>query len=191
MEVKEDLNFDNDGNLMPYKKSVLDIESFYSMFVKDFNDSSTRSMIFKNYISYIEDLYSLTEIGTFVQYVGGSFVTNKLNPSDIDIVNLINVKLLYKIGKEKREILFNKFLSKHNIGDMRTEGKSKELYEVDAFLIPVFPKNDKRFETESLVRIKSWKQLLSFAKNHKPTGYIQITYDKETLEKLSALKGCL
>lgn len=189
MQEKTIFNFDNNGNLLPYGKSTIDIGFFYSFFVANFDNSTTRKEIFNNYIRYIEDLFALLEFDSFTQYIGGSFLTNKQNPSDIDVVNLIHFHFLHMAGEEKRKILFNNFLRRHEIGNMKSQGKSNELYNVDAFLIPIFPKNDPRSNSESLSRIKTWQNTFNtHDKDNFPRGFVQIIYDKKMLQELKKLR---
>lgn len=188
MQKENILSFDDKGNLVPYGETSIDLEFFYSFFVSGFPDSDSRREIFRNYVRYVQDLSVLLETDSFVQYIAGSFTTNKKTPSDIDIINLVNFYYLYKAGEEKRKILFNNFIRRHEIGDMKIQGKSRELYNVDAFLIPIFPQKDPRFESESLKRIKIWQQEFGSDNDGNPKGVVKIIFDKEMMQKLNILK---
>ena len=87
-----ELEFDSRGNLKPYNKIAIDIDDFERFFVQKINQSSTRNAIFKAYKNFIND-FSLTITPHFTHWINGSFVTQKLNPNDIDFVIFIDYDL--------------------------------------------------------------------------------------------------
>lgn len=180
------LGFDDNGNLEPHEKNVIDVETFYSFLVDKFPDSFTRKDIFLGYAKYIEDLFLTLGMDSFIQYVSGSFITNKQDPADIDVLNIINVNCLYSAGKEKRKEIFQKLFTRHEIGDKVFTGKSKEIYKVDAYLIPLFAKEDERYKSETLKRIILW-QRLSLTRKNQPSGYLKIYFNQKTRKKLVEL----
>ena len=84
-----ELTFDIRGNLIPYERTELFIDNFEEFFVDSFDIDSTRKEIFKNYQKYIHD-FKEEVTSDFIQWINGSFATNKKNPRDIDFVTLIN-----------------------------------------------------------------------------------------------------
>ncbi|MEM9888588.1 MAG: hypothetical protein AAF849_22015 [Bacteroidota bacterium] len=87
-----DLSFDTRGNLKPYEKITITFDEFKSYFFEGFENSLTRNEILKNYEQYLEDFK--TEVSSnFIQWIDGSFVSNKTNPRDIDFVNLIDFEI--------------------------------------------------------------------------------------------------
>ena len=83
-----ELTFDIRGNLMPYEKVRLTLSEFEELFVHSFDKQSTRYEIFENYSKFISD-FKKEITPHFIQWVNGSFVSNKKNPNDIDFVTLI------------------------------------------------------------------------------------------------------
>ena len=84
-----DLKFDIKGHLVPYERIALSIEEFEEFFVSSFSEESTRLEIFQNYLKFIEAFRN--EITpNFKQWIDGSYVTNKVNPRDVDFVTLID-----------------------------------------------------------------------------------------------------
>ena len=81
--------FDERGLLTPATMVSLTIAEFGELFVTAFPDSSTRRAIFASYQQFIEQ-FSQQVCNTFTHWIDGSFVTNKLNPNDIDIVVMID-----------------------------------------------------------------------------------------------------
>lgn len=159
------LKFDNRGHLIPYKRINVNIDEFEAFFVKQFDLTSTRSEIFKNYLKFLEDFNA--EITTqFTQWINGSFVTQKENPKDIDFVTLIE----HDIYKQKRELIDKRFRLR----------KAKEIYQVDAYTVEIYPKNHKRHNISmiDLVYWDNWftKTKKNWAKKNFPKGYIEINF---------------
>lgn len=92
--------------------------------------SNTRRQIFAGYQNYCKD-FSEQITGTFTQWIGGSFVTSKIDPGDIDLVNLIAG---HQIATEEQAKPLLPFLN---------ENGSKEKYSVDGYWAPVFPEGHK------------------------------------------------
>ena len=81
------------GLLQPPEKMVMTLEEFEQVFVHSFPNSQTREVIFENYRKFIDDFSELVS-PQFIHWINGSFVTQKINPRDIDFVMIIktNVK---------------------------------------------------------------------------------------------------
>lgn len=78
------LNFDEKGCLKPYSIIKTDLTTFRETFV--FNEH--RLALFDNYESFNVELQNLTSC-PLIQWIGGSFVTLKESPKDIDTVTFI------------------------------------------------------------------------------------------------------
>jgi hypothetical protein len=83
------MDFDEFGNLFPYKIIETDLDTFERYFVSSFEKSDTRKKLFQNYLSYITK-FKIQISSDFHQWIDGSFVSNKLNPNDIDMVTFLN-----------------------------------------------------------------------------------------------------
>ena len=116
------LYFDNHGNLFPYQRNRLNISDCAGLFVRNFPNSQTRKGLFDNLSMYRFDIFrELNQF--FTQWINGSFATQKLNPNDIDVANLIT----YSDTLDSTiEIILPFF----------TVGGSLETYQIDAHLIP-------------------------------------------------------
>ena len=76
--------------------NIINLESFKSELVDKFPTSIRRSQIFNDYKQYIKDLKAIIGEDTkFTQLIGGSFVSNKLNPGDIDFIVYIPYESFY------------------------------------------------------------------------------------------------
>ncbi len=101
----------------------------------------------------------------FYQWIDGSFVTDKMNPNDIDIVTFIEADLFVK--NEKKLI--------HLIAP-----ESKLLYKVDAAFVGVYPLNHKlRIVTDW--DITFWKDFYGNTRpdthqKQMPKGFIQLNF---------------
>jgi hypothetical protein len=81
--------FDKSGNLTPAKISDVSLEDFVNFFEKNFKNSVTRKILCENFLQYVDDLSKILKEDSFEILIDGSFVTNKENPNDIDIVVVI------------------------------------------------------------------------------------------------------
>ncbi|GAB4042167.1 DUF6932 family protein [Spirosoma jeollabukense] len=86
------LTFNEQGLLTPADGISATIDELYAVFVTPFPESETRNRLFNEWIKYNRMLRQ--ELGEdFIQWINGGFVTQKLNPKDIDIVSFIRADL--------------------------------------------------------------------------------------------------
>lgn len=161
MEIK----FDARGLLMPYKRIELSLESFEENFVTAFEKASSRGQIFENYKRFISAFREQVS-PKFIQWINGSFVSNKQNPRDIDFVTIID----YEIFTEKEKLIEDEF---------RLKG-AKEKYAVDAYTIRKYSEVDAKYLNyqHELVYWDSWfsQTKKNRAKKKFQKGYIQISF---------------
>ena len=84
------MDFDAYGHLTPYELIESNLEAFEAAFVSNFPESTTRKRIFERYVAYVEELRKIVGDG-FTQWVDGSFVTQKVNPRDIDFLTFLEI----------------------------------------------------------------------------------------------------
>jgi hypothetical protein len=113
------LQFDNMGLLMPPKPIESNLAEFHSTFVIN----EQRERLFSIYLEFLEELKTL-EVGSYFQWIDGSFTTKKVIPNDIDLVSFIDFKT-YKLRKSR-------FL------EMKARYKSRG---IDAYFAEVYPEN--------------------------------------------------
>lgn len=126
--VKTD--FDERGFITPYDKIELGFEDFKNLFVTSFPAKSTRHDIFVGYLHFLSD-FKEQVTPRFTQWIGGSFVTKKESPNDIDFITLID----YRVYEQKEKLIDREF---------RRKG-AKEKYGVDAYTVWVYPENHPKF----------------------------------------------
>lgn len=160
-----ELKFDIRGNLTPYEKVDLNLDDFQGNYVDAFDSISSRKNIFENYTQYIQDFKN--EITpNFKQWVNGSFVTNRSNPKDIDIVNLID----FEIVEEKYDLIKSKFINREALKN----------YKIDAYLIRIYPKDHKEhFKTVS--DLLYWEHWFGHTKKNRAKkrfqkGFIELSF---------------
>lgn len=160
------LKFDERGNLSPYGKSEMKRSEFKEMFVDAFIETSTRYEIYNNFEKYV------TEFGAeisfdFKVWINGSFVTNKQNPGDIDIVSLLD----YRIALERTVILQDKFLNRSSLKE----------FKIDAYVVRTYPEDHKEYgKTRS--DLLYWEHWFSNSKKNRakkrfPKGFIELTFN--------------
>ncbi len=122
--------FDERGFLKPYTKIETSLEIFKEVFVSPFSLESSRHEIFVGYLHFLNDFREQV-MPNAIQWIGGSFVTQKESPNDIDFVTLIDSEVY-----EEKESLINSCFTK--------DGARKK-YGVDAFALRVYPKKHPKF----------------------------------------------
>jgi hypothetical protein len=121
--------FDIHGNLYPPQIIPLSWAEFHQFFVLDFENSMTRQKLVANFIEYLQT-FQQQIVDDFTVWIDGSFISNKLNPNDIDAVFHID----YKICETKQSLLEYKFFNP----DIKY---SKDL---DVYYLKNYPKQHKR-----------------------------------------------
>ena len=124
------MEFDELGYLTPYKVIETDLETFESIFVSNFQHSDRRKMLFQNYFSYTNDFKNQIS-KNFYQWIDGSFVTSKLNPTDIDIVTFLNAE-----NYEKNSLKLVNFQG----------SRLKKEQELDCYFVKEYPVEHKNYE---------------------------------------------
>ena len=155
------ITFDIYGNPQPEGVVNLSYNDFKEIFVADFDKSKTRLSIAKNYERYLIDFKS--EItNNFKNWIGGSFITTKMNPNDIDVVSIFQ----YTDEINKKATIILKFLS---------YGNSLENYMVDGYFVPIYSANDPRYSltTDALAY---WSEWLGHDKENRPKTIIEISF---------------
>jgi hypothetical protein len=163
--------FDTRGNLIPYEKTRLPFSRFKELFVDDFGENSTRMPIFEEYTRFLNDFRRLI-ITDFVQWVNGSFISEKLNPRDIDFVTLIDYQT-FRLNESVIESQFTLWGVKRNYSNL------------DAYTIIMFPEgHNEYFMTHSdQLYWQDWfsRTKLNRSKRSFPKGFVEIHFDKNTI----------
>lgn len=117
-------SFDIKGNLLPAQKIALSFDKFKNTFVDLFEPDSARYAIFENYCRFLNDFAELVT-ANFIHWIDGSFVSNQVNPKDIDFVMLID---------------FDTYHTHQALIEERSRLQgARNLYGVDAYTIRVYP----------------------------------------------------
>ncbi|QDK83519.1 hypothetical protein EXU85_34930 [Spirosoma sp. KCTC 42546] len=95
------------------------------------------------------------------QWLGGSFISAKINPNDIDCVNLI-------VFNESLEESIDSLIPYLLIGG------SRDTYYVDGHLIAIYPPTDERYEAITLPSINYWQAFLMKDRQDNPRGIIEL-----------------
>lgn len=154
------ISFDQNGNVTPYDCLKLTLQEVTQHFVNDFPESASRPLLFNSFLHYVIKLNAAINQPA-LQWLGGSFISMKLDPNDVDCVNLIafNERL-----EQNAEPLIPYLLI----------GGSRETYYVDGHLIAIYPPTDKRYEAITLPSMTYWRTFLMNDRNNNPRGIVEI-----------------
>ena len=158
--LKQQLEFNENGYLKNDFYEI-DLLTFEDYFVKAFPFSTTRQHLFENYLAYIED-FKRDVFPYFEQWIDGSFITQKENPKDIDIVTFLD----YKVYELRGEPFMDRFWS-----------FSLEKQGIDAYIFKTYPTSHKLFP--SFLEIERYYQnLFSSDRIDRTKGIIKLKFEK-------------
>ena len=165
--------FDQFGNLTPYERIDLTLQQAENEFVTSFApQNDVRKRLWLNLAVYNSRLRILFNVG-WAQWIGGSFVTAKPAPGDLDLVNLIEYSDLLN-ERLSENFSEGEFLFCMNAG--QKSGSWHEL-KIDGYLIPVYPEthpSHKRYQKE----LAYWTKVFGQEENSDRTkGFISLKYD--------------
>jgi hypothetical protein len=147
---------------------VLSDVEIEAQFVTSFPHSSTRKNILDGYKQYSNDIVVL--VGQCEQYLDGSFVTNKNDPGDIDLVMLVDAAVVDALPNNEKQRL------KELVAGPTTRAK----YMCDAYYCPIYPDGHPLAEASRAQR-KYWLGEFGYDRNDIPKGIVHVTLGKNTL----------
>lgn len=161
------LSFDIRGNLPTIPFIELSVSEVEQIFVKPVDKVSKRHILFEEYKRYTLDLQNLIDC-PFYQWIDGSFVSNRFNPNDIDLVSFID----YDIYQEKERLIDDRF-SKWSVGQHYSG--------LDAFTVWSYPATHKHsalFQADCAYW-NDWFGHTRYNRNRKRflKGFVQVTID--------------
>ncbi len=163
-----EFNFDENGFLKPAAAIPTTIEKMEEWFVEAFPFSEQRGWLFENYLKFVSE-FQRTVFPYFVQWIDGSFVTQKQDPGDIDIVTFLD----YRVYRAKEKEI-ERFLS----FNMEDKG-------LDTYFAPDYPlEHERHFAT--LLDKEKWLEVYSNRRQKTngiiiPKGFLELTFEKEIL----------
>ena len=121
------LEFNQKGLLIPEAIITSSLDEFKNEFSIKLNDGK-REELFNQYQQYCKDLKELCDNSELTQWIDGSYVTQSKNPSDIDLVTLIDYNIVKAKETESIKFIFP---------------QSMQTYQLDAYIIAVYPIDNK------------------------------------------------
>ena len=107
--MRYDLNFNEAGllNVNPPVKHII-LKELHEYFVLRFPESKTRAELYDNFLRYVMCLNIFVKVHGIL--INGSFVTDKLDPNDIDfspVIDGLNYEAIHKDHRKTVEILID------------------------------------------------------------------------------------
>jgi hypothetical protein len=159
------MDFDSNGNLKPYTFINSDIATFEEFFVKNFPLSTTRFSINSNFTKFLANFKKEIVSSNFYLWIDGSFVTQKMNPNDLDVVVFLDFETFDKV---ENQLTIYKSIKYH------------EEEKLDIYFMKLYPVNHK-YNIRTVLDTMEWLDLFSHTrpnKNNKklPKGFIKISF---------------
>lgn len=140
----------------------MDMSDFKQQFVDNFTVSRTRTGIFNSFLMWKDNLirnYRIHEI-----WVDGSFVTNKINPNDIDVIVYVYATDYLKLSKNWKSI--------------------RSAKNIDAYMtLAICEENEKCVDPKEYYAFVNhrnyWRGQFGFDRNDNPKGIIILDCEEE------------
>lgn len=159
--MNKTLTFDKNGHLIPHDIIEIELPTLKTYFVDAFPNLTTRKRLFENYLHYIyrfqDEVFPF-----FEQWINGSFVTQKENPKDIDLVTFLD----YQVYEKRGDNVLDKFWT-----------FSLEEQGIDSYIVKEFPKTH-LFHKEYQSFQKIWNERYKMGRHDIPKGFLKIKFEK-------------
>lgn len=134
-------DFDSRG-LLPDGVHECDEQVFEAKFVNAFPSSSRRPMLFDGFLKLRKEAQVVLSSAT--QWVDGSYVTDKVEPDDVDLVTFVDIDLLNALFIEQQNVV-------KELLNGREDTKNK--YGCHTFLVPCCDPNNNFFGLFEMQRL--------------------------------------
>jgi hypothetical protein len=131
-------------------------------FVTAFPQSNTRPHVFAGYKSHAADLQAL--VNHYHQFINGSFVTNKDDPSDVDTVVFIDGDMVDALPPADQAKLLA----------LLSGPATKASHMCDAYFCPIYPVGHPAHDAVRVKR-KYWMGEFGFDRADNPKGIVTVT----------------
>ncbi|MFK7933926.1 MAG: hypothetical protein AB8G22_10475 [Saprospiraceae bacterium] len=121
--------FDAKGYLLSDNSEWTTLEEIRYNFVDSFPNSERRLLLFNNYLRFLYRFQDLV-FPYFEQWIDGSFISQKENPKDIDIVTFLD----YRVYRLKGEPFMDQFWS-----------FSLEDEFIDSYIVEIYPESHEMY----------------------------------------------
>ncbi|MGJ4929158.1 DUF6932 family protein [Bradyrhizobium sp. HKCCYLS2038] len=130
-------------------------------FVTAFPHSSTRGDIMKGYKKHSLEVTAL--VGACEQLLDGSFVTNKNDPGDVDMVLFVDASVIDNLSSSQ----------KAEFAALTAGQQTKATHLCDAYFCPTYPETHPQFQQFRQIR-KYWMGEFGFDRQEVPKGIVQV-----------------
>lgn len=160
-----EFTFDVRGYLKPYGKNTIEATDLKTGFVDTFDEDSTRMRLYDGYMNYNSDLKILLNNQKYLQWIDGSFISTQTNPNDIDLVSLIDYRLIDAHQEELKRFITQ---------------QGRDEYGIDGYIIKIYPENHKNYiRTQS--DLLYWENWFSMSRRNRrkqrlPKGFVELEF---------------
>jgi hypothetical protein len=139
----------------------MDLNEIENVFVTPFPHSSTRKIIMEGFRRHTSDLVDI--IKEYIQFLDGSFVSNKNDPGDIDLVCFINGDLIDALSPVDQE----------KIRELFSGPRTKSTHHCDAYFCVFYPETHPQYEFYRSKR-KYWMGEFGYDRADTPKGIVVV-----------------
>ena len=133
--------------------------------VMPFTESKTRANIFHGYSNLCTEILDLC--AEVEQWINGSFVTNKLDPNDLDLVNIIPKRIVDSISEQQIDIFL-----------LLIDGpQAKHQYMCDSYFVPLVDRDDPLWPKIEKM-LDYWEKWWGEDRNGLPKGKVRVYLER-------------
>lgn len=151
------------GGLLPPGKHQVTPDQVREHFVDAFPESKTRERLYRRWMRHRATLHSVLPI--LSQWVNGSYVTGKQDPSDVDVVTIMDGPTYLALPPALQDMA-NALLA----------GKeTKAFWQIDSYPVLLFPDGHGE-KAAAEAALQEWEHLWSRVKNddHGVKGFLEV-----------------
>jgi len=132
-------------------------------FAENIPDHKIRRFLYDGFCKMIE-FFRLMQITDCVLWIGGSFVSSKEHPGDIDVVCFIDYNVLKNMSRQHQDQLFS--LDMH--------ASVKRCFHCDLYFVATYPEDSPEHAIQ-INKTMYWRGVWGFDRKSVPRGILQLT----------------
>ncbi|CAM4408616.1 hypothetical protein SAMN06265348_11755 [Pedobacter westerhofensis] len=158
------LEINSRGYLVPHTNIPATLSDLELQFA-NIPDEPIRRSLFEKYIVYSDELKATLSGHLIIQWIDGSYVTQKKYPNDIDLVSIVDGELIDSIGDKINNFKYPFSLTK---------------YGVDAYIVKIYSEDNRKYPLFLGDRFYWMNNFIKSRRNkygHQwPKGFLEIIY---------------
>lgn len=169
------MTFNSKGYLEP-GLHPMDLDEIEKEFVTPFPHSSTRVLVMEGFRRHAEELQAI--VAEYIQYLDGSFVSNKNDPGDVDLVCFIDGDVVDALPADLQS----------RLRSLLSGPQTRATHQCDAYFCLSYPETHPNFSVYRAQR-KYWMGEFGYDRADVPKGIVVVEQKGTNSTPLAASTG--